>query len=191
MLLIADPQTQEEPREEAHERLHALVTARAEEDHWAEPRRPQRRDLQEPRQEVEVAARGREAGVHWRGGATAAAAPQGVPRLQVQTKEEGQVPAGRRQADQRGLQAAPQAEELSSAVLQVWASQAAHRGEGGRRAAAGQVQEADTDHQEVRLRHPAPAGPGQGAQQPARLLPEQGPQQPHPQPSRFNLLLRW
>ena len=64
LLLIADPQTQEEPREEAHERLHALVTAREEEDHRAEPRRSQRPDLQEPRQEVEVAARGREAGVH-------------------------------------------------------------------------------------------------------------------------------
>ena len=38
-----------------------------------------------------------EAAVHRRGGGPAAAAPARVPRLQIQTKEEGQVPAARRQ----------------------------------------------------------------------------------------------
>ena len=43
--LIADAEAQEESREEADERVHALVPAREEEDHRAQPGRAQRRDL--------------------------------------------------------------------------------------------------------------------------------------------------
>ena len=64
LIFILDPKEQKEPREASYERLHALVPAGAEEDHREEPGRPQRGDLQEPRQEVALAPGLREAGVH-------------------------------------------------------------------------------------------------------------------------------
>ena len=80
---VSDEEAQEEPREAADERVHGLVAAGAEEDYLQEPRRPQRRDLQEPREGVEGALRGGEAALHRRVRAPEAAPPEGVPRLQV------------------------------------------------------------------------------------------------------------
>ena len=50
--VFLDEEAQEEPREEADECVHEVVSAREAEDHRDEPRRSQCRDLEEPREEV-------------------------------------------------------------------------------------------------------------------------------------------
>ena len=65
-----------------------------------------------------LTARRGETGVHRRGRKTETAAPEGVPRLQVQTKEESQVPIItyiQAAVCERGIQATEETEELGAA----------------------------------------------------------------------------
>ena len=51
---FSDEKALPKPHQEADERLHGVLPHRAEEDRGAQPRHPQRRDLQAARQKVSV-----------------------------------------------------------------------------------------------------------------------------------------
>ena len=85
--MIADQEAQVEPHKAPNERVHEMVAVGAKEDHLQLSRCSQCGDIKEPWQEVENTFRGGEETFCGGGGEVEDAPPEGVSRLQIQTKE--------------------------------------------------------------------------------------------------------